>query len=73
MERRATSDEDLAREHRSDDPLGPADQPEGAQADAANPSASHMDRPLVGRSGQQDEKVSRGQEEQHAGKKARNS
>ena len=56
MDRQPRNDEDLAREHRSDDPLGPADQPEGAEADAKNPSASHMDRPLVGRSGPKDEK-----------------
>jgi hypothetical protein len=63
MDRPARNDEDLAREHRSDDPLGPAEQPEGRRADARNPSASHMDRPLVGRSGQQDEKSTHGTED----------
>lgn len=55
------TDDDLARSHRSKDPVGPHDQPEGERTDTASPSGVQFDRPLTGRSGDSDEK-SRGKE-----------
>ena len=50
------TDDDLARSHRATDPVGPNAQPEGKGSEGANPSADQFDRPIVGRSGESDEK-----------------
>ena len=64
MDRRPKNDEHLAREHRSDDPVGAAEPPEGQGSDAKNPGGSRMDRPLAGRSGHRARKSTDGQSEE---------